>query len=284
MNLCHRSCRVSFPGRANPEETPESTSSVSTSPAKPSHLLFGGVEQKAMAPLPASIETIQLMRESPKMAPTQTVNQVHKLAVQQTALINSANQAMKRESPKMDPGANQVWFRIPAWMAGKWQTKDRQLIGEINYLTGRQTSPRSLSFGYCGEQYGLQQDKDGTCWQVEKVGRQPVNYRVDKHGMAQFDVVESHQPLSSSDTQLVLRKRWRHLTVNPETAEVIHERCFESTLTFKQLDAQTMSVNESVETFDGQGSPISMKLIQTVRVKVAPFQPVDNLRVPIVHG
>jgi hypothetical protein len=251
------------PSISSPPVVPENASPARASSPKSGHLLFGGVEKKAVVPLPAKHFTTEFKKEIPKMAPVPTVNQVHKLTVQQSALATSASQ---------------VWFRIPGWMAGKWQTRDRQLIGEINYRTGKQTPGRSLSFGYCGEQYGLQQDVHGTCWQFEKVGSQPINYRIDKNGMAQFDLVDSHHPLSSSDSQLVLRKRWRHLTVNLETADVMNERCFESTLTFRRLADQSMRVDEAVETFDGQGSPISMRWTQTVRVKVAPFQPVDNFR------
>jgi hypothetical protein len=238
----------------------EGVRSMSASPSTPGHFLYGGLEEKVTAPLPASIDTTRLLKESPKMAASE--NQVHKLAAQQDALVN---------------GDKQVWFRIPPWLAGKWKTQDRQLIGEINYRNGKQTPPRSLSFGYCGELYGLQQDKNGTYWQFEKVASQPTNYKVDKNGLAHFNVVESNHSLSSSDIKLVLKKIWRGVTMNPETQEIVNERRFESVLTFKRLDDQSMSVNEAIETFDVQGAPISMKLIQTVRVKVAPFQPVDNL-------
>jgi hypothetical protein len=228
------------------------------------HLLFGGVEKKATVlptvnvTLPASIP---LIKQTAKLAPVP--DPVHNLTAEQDALAS---------------GNNQIWFRIPPWLAGKWKTQDRQLIAEVNYKTGKQNPPHPLSFGYCGEQFGLQQDKNGTCWQFEKVGTQPINCRVDKKGMAHFDVVESHKPLSSSDTQLVLKKVWRSVTMNPDTQEVINERRFESTLTFNRLDDSSMKVAEAFETFDAQGNPISKKVIETERVKVAPFQPVANFR------
>jgi hypothetical protein len=238
--------------------------SVQANPSTPGHFLFGGVERKVTAPLPASIESpakATLIKETAKLAPVP--DQVHNLTAEQDALAS---------------GDNQIWFRIPAWLAGKWKTQDRQLISEINYRNGKQNPPRPLSFGYCGEQFGLQQDKNGTCWQFEKVGTQPINCRVDKKGMAHFDVVESHKPISSSDTQLVLKKIWKSVTMNPDTQEVINERRFASTLTFSRLDESSMKVTETSETFDAQGTPISMKLIETARVKVAPFQPVANFR------
>ncbi len=224
------------------------------------HFLYGGVEQKIKTPLAASVDEISLTKQSAKLDPLPTPTQVHNLSAQDNVLAN-----------------NQVWFRIPAWMAGKWKTQDKQLIGEVNYRTGKQTAPRPLTFGYCGEAYGLQQDKNGVCWQFEQVGSEPTNYKVDKNGIAHFNIVESNHPLSSSNTQLVLRKTWRSVTMNPDTQEIISERRCESILTFKRMDEDSMSVNDSTETYDRQGTPISIRLVQTARVKVAPFQTVDNL-------
>jgi len=250
---------------AKAPRAPLEGNSMIATPSTPGHFLYGGVEQKVKAPLPASVEEIRLTKQTAKLAPLPIQipiqNQVHNLSAQDNVLAN-----------------NQVWFRIPAWLAGKWKTQDKQLIGEINYRTGKQTPPQQLSFGYCGEEYGLQQDKNGTCWQFEKVGSQPINYKVDKNGMAHFDVVESNHPVSSSNAQLVLQKIWMNVTMNPDTQEIVGERRCQSILTFNRLDDQSISVNDATETFDRQGTPVSMRLTQTARVKVAPFQPVDNVK------
>ncbi len=141
--------------------------------------------------------------------------------------------------------STQSWFRIPPWLAGKWKTQDKQLVGEVNYRTGRQTPWRRLTFGYCGEQYGLQQDKNGTCWQFEKLGTQASNYRLDKNGLGHFNVVESNKSLSSSDTQLVLRKTWSSVAMDPGTQQVVDIKHFESTITFKRIDDDTVDIAEA---------------------------------------
>lgn len=170
-----------------------------------------------------------------------------------------------------------VWFRIPSWMAGSWQTKDKMLLGEINLRTGKQTLPRQLSFGYCFEPYGLQRDENGTYWQFEKVGGIPTNLRIDSNGVGHYNAVDSYFPLSSSNTQLVLQKNWHTATMNPGTNEILNTNYLQSILTFTLSASDQMTVEEVVTSFGNKGMPVSRRITQTVRCRVGPYEEIAKL-------
>jgi hypothetical protein len=227
------------------------------------HVLFGNVERKGSSPQEANVSETLLQSQAAKTASTldaSMADALHKLAAQEN----------------IDDTQSHTWFKIPPWLAGKWKIQDRQLVGQVNYRTGKQTPAHPLSFDYCGEQYGLQQDKNGACWQFEKLGNQPSNYHIDKKGLAHFFVLESNQPLASSDTQLVLKKKWSTVVMNPTTKETIDVRHLESTLTFKRISEDTIEVADITSVFDRQRSPISRKWTQTTKVKIAPFAPINQ--------
>jgi hypothetical protein len=174
--------------------------------------------------------------------------------------------------------AHDVWFRIPAWMAGSWQTKDKMLLGQVNLRTGKETPARQLKFGYCFEPYGLQQDAHGAYWQFEKVGGIPSNYHIDKNGIGHFNAVDSYVPLSSTKTQLVLQKNWHNATIDPATNEIRTTKYMQSVLTFTLSGADEMNVQEVSTTFAKDGAPITRSITQTVRCRVEPYKEIASLK------
>jgi hypothetical protein len=171
-----------------------------------------------------------------------------------------------------------VWFRIPSWMAGSWQTKDKVLLGEVDYRTGKEKPPRQLNFGYCFEPYGLQQDAHGGYWQFEKVGGIPSNYHIDKNGIGHFNAVDSYVPLASSNTKLVLQKNWHTATIDPNTNEILRADYKQSILTFNLAGADQMYVQEECTSFGKNGEPITRSLTQTVRCRVEPFKEIASVK------
>jgi hypothetical protein len=186
-------------------------------------------------------------------------------------------QNARADKQKMLQGRD-VWFRIPAWMAGSWQTKDKMLLGEVNLRTGKETPPRQLKFGYCFEPYGLQQDAHGSYWQFEKVGGIPSNYHIDKNGVGHFNAVDSYVPLSSSNTQLVLQKNWHNASIDPDTNEILSTKYMQSILTFTLSGADEMYVQEVSTSFGNDGAPITRSITQTVRCRVEPYKEIASLK------
>lgn len=227
------------------------------------HILFGNVERKVSPAQKATASETVLQSQAAKAATpldASTAEAFHKLAAQE----NIAD------------AQSQIWFKIPPWLAGKWRIQDKQLIGQVNYRNGKQIPAHPLSFGYCGEQYGLQQDKSGDCWEFQKLGNQPSNYHVDKKGLAHFFVLESNEALSTSENQLVLKKKWSTVVMNPTTKETIDVKHLESTLTFKRLGEDTIEVADITSVFNRERTPISKRWTQTTKVKIAPFAPVNQ--------
>jgi len=188
---------------------------------------------------------------------------------------------LKQQEARADKQAilkgRDAWFRIPSWMAGTWQTKDKILLGEVNFRTGKQTPPRQLKFGYCFEPYGLQQDENGAYWQFEKVGGIPSNYKIDNNGVGHYNAVDSYFPLSSSNTQLVLQKNWHTAAVNPDTNEILGTSYLQSILTFTLSGSDQMNVEEVVTSFGKNGMPVSRRVTQAVRCRVEPYKPIAKL-------
>jgi len=169
-----------------------------------------------------------------------------------------------------------VWYRIPAWIAGSWQTTDKRLLGSVDYQTGRQAGPRSLDFGYCGETFGFQQDRNGNFWQYAKIGVGPSNMKADKNGRVQFNLVDAHDLVSSSDTQLVIKKRWRHVVMNADSQEITSIKPFESIITFNRSGDNNITIDEKVTGLDKQGRVANQKEVVTAKQRIAGYQEVDE--------
>jgi hypothetical protein len=192
------------------------------------------------------------------------------------ARFDSSRLSSQANNGQLAGAVQKVWYKIPSWITGTWQTTDKRLIGAVDYQTGRQTGPKNMDFGYCGETFGFQQDRNGNFWQYAKIGVGPSNMKADKNGRVQFNLVDAHDLVSSNDTQLIVKKRWRHVVMNNDTKEIISIKPFESIITFDRSGDNNITIDEKIIGRDNQGRVANQKEVVTAKQRIAGYQEIDQ--------
>jgi hypothetical protein len=264
------------PGLLKPETATMATQSM------PSSMLSGGVERRTKLPeLTAKDTKLSSMLAAPA-ATTKMLNDGVSKDHGVITSLQSEGGARTDRAPALNGKA--VWFRIPAWMAGTWKIQDKTLLASVNLKNGQESPPRKLNFGYCGEPYGVQQDQNGTYWQFENVGKLPTNLKTDNQGLVHYNMVDSYQPIDSSESRLVLQKSWRNVTMDPTSNTIVKQRSFQSILAFTKCGDDLMNVDETMTAFDDTGAPVLRTQTQTVKCRVEPYREVASLHGQDVRG
>jgi hypothetical protein len=247
-----------------------------------SSMISGGVERRTQLPV---VTTKDTKLSSTLGAPVATTKMLNDEVSTDHSAINPL-QAEGGARPDRAPiiSGKAIWYRIPAWMAGTWKIQDKTLLASVNLKNGQESPPRKLNFGYCGEPYGVQQDQNGTYWQFENVGKLPTNLKTDNQGLVHYNIVDSYEPIASSETRLVLQKSWRNVTMDPTSNTIVKQRSFQSILAFTKCGDDLMNVDETMTSFDGSGAPLSRAQTQTVKCRVQPYREIASLHGQDVRG
>lgn len=177
--------------------------------------------------------------------------------------------ALQSAAPK------RVWFRVPPWLAGRWQEEQFTQTFCSNYKTGVKNSTQQTHNAQTTERWGLQRDSAGGIWDVIDLPYLDTTTS-DKHVWKDLHTDDSM--VFDSDVKVITRL-YATRTVADKTTNLITDinqtECF-STFTMAGMDM--IKTEYSMKEFDQQGNPIDLREGFRVAHKIAPFQVGDFLR------
>ncbi len=102
---------------------------------------------------------------------------------------------------KLGTQANNDWFWIPNWYAGKRHTEDALIVFRHDFKTGLSTTPMQRQLERQDSVSAYQQDKEGDIWEFKNV---PFIQHIDAGLASAVLYIKSMTPLTVNHKQIVL--------------------------------------------------------------------------------
>jgi len=232
-----------------------------------STFLTGGVEQKEVITMPGSAQTLKKMAlpkltlEVPKLAKVPPVPKF----LQAGATFNEKEDAV--------PTPDNVWYRIPRFLAGHWQSAEKTLTSSVNLLTGKSNSDvRTEEF--IGELHqGAQQDSTGAYWQFENAPF--LGHSIGPNGVAHYSFVQLIEPISCSDDRFVRRVILTKAQVNGSQFVQTSQQV-ELIQSLTPLGPDNVREDTLARTLDSQGRPKWQNTSTVVYSMTRPYSPINR--------
>ena len=106
------------------------------------------------------------------------------------------------------------WFRIPDWLAGKWQYYSAENTSYTDLKTHKTSRNLEHSETASTEIFGWQRDKNGDVWHYAD---SPHAQRSVTDAVNTYYIRHEDKPVSSSPTKLVCKLTYTYSSINPKT-------------------------------------------------------------------
>ena len=175
-----------------------------------------------------------------------------------------------------------TWYRLPAWLAGRWESAGALLAYTANFRNGHVSYPNrplhGKGYDYAGLQtLGWQQDAKGEYWQFERFkGTKDLdrNLTDEKIGMQMVKLMLSYEPAIATADKLTMKSIYTWTTVDPQTKKVVSTKLFHAIHEFRQLADNKILVDTSLKQFNEHGEAVDVQEIQLIKKRVAPYTPI----------
>lgn len=171
--------------------------------------------------------------------------------------------------------ANNQFYSIPVWLAGKWHHDQQVTYYTYDYETKEEDRTRHQDTARGDEEIGWQQDRLGGIWQY---GNAPYTTIVKGDGHYVVQITKAIEPISVTPKQLVVRFVGIDLLVQNGTNVILSAQQSDKLQIYTQSKEYGPRYNRcvgSVKTFDQQGKPVRLSQVATIGVKVQPFTPTN---------
>ena len=146
-----------------------------------------------------------------------------------------------------------VWWRIPDWLAGTWQT-----YGKVKRLSLRDLEHAEQTLGFDAidikypdsEVIGYQQDRDGFVWTCVPA---PYVGRTEQENRINVSIIHSALPVALSDNEVVIKFLATTLTVDRTKRKIVAVTQRESLQTYRPIEKGKVLVQASMKFFNEDG-------------------------------
>jgi hypothetical protein len=183
----------------------------------------------------------------------------------------SFSAAAKAHFQNMQP-AN-VWFKIPAWLAGKWEFFEARTTSYTDLKTGKTNSHPEDSNTEATSVWGWQRDKNGDIWEYEN-SPHATESRTDQ--MLTYYVRHENEPISSSQTKLICKMTYTYSSINASTRMISKTYQSEDMVSYVQEEQDRLRRDVSSKIFDQDGNPIALSTSYSIAERILPFVPIKS--------
>jgi hypothetical protein len=186
-------------------------------------------------------------------------------------------------SPTLRPGAtfnlsaehtpNNLWIRIPRWLAGRWSVSLETTVFHEDYLSGRITTPQIEFHAKSRFSYGHQRDSRGDVWHY--LGT-PYTSTTDVDDYTEFHQVASKNLVESNANTASLKTRVTVVRANKSTLLVVKTFQQESITKYTYISPGELFLQSSTKVFDASGEPTDEVQNEARVHRVAPFIPIES--------
>jgi hypothetical protein len=232
---------------------------------QPPVVLTGGVDQKELITMPGIAQTAKNMA-LPKfqlMVPKlDTMPTVPKF-LQAGATFNEKDAVVS---------TNNVWYRIPNFLAGGWQCSEKTVTSSVNLSTGKSNyEPRTEEF-ISQLHLGFQQDNTGAYWQFENAPF--LGHSIGPNDVVHYSYVQLLQPISCSEKKLVRRSVLTKAQVNGDQVVQTSQQS-ELIQSITPIEPGTVRQDTFARMLNSQGRAVWQNTSTVVFSRTKPYKPID---------
>lgn len=168
--------------------------------------------------------------------------------------------------------ASNVWYWLPPWFAGVYQTENIVGVYRYDFRTGKTDVSRRTSVNRRIEKWGWQQDRMGGVWQYDST---PYQIEVDRGAQKEIQWVKKRVPVRIGQDIAVLKFLSTSIIVNRQTGKIDWTVQSEFLQTYRPISPNRIELTVSAKLFDAEGRPMTLdKNIQYLE-RLSGFIPED---------
>jgi len=190
---------------------------------------------------------------------------------------------MPSVSPELRPGskfnlnitqeaANNIWVKIPAWLAGTWLVNTETTVFRQDCRTGSTSASPTLFTAKSRFTYGKQRDREGGIWHYLGV---PYCSSTDFPTFTEYHQVSSKECVANSPNSISLKTQFDVVRVSKSTRKVIETLQQESITTYDFVNVDELAMKSSTKVFDDLGIARNVVRNQAVVSRAEPFAQID---------
>jgi len=160
-----------------------------------------------------------------------------------------------------------IWFRVPPWMAGKWQYDGETQTFYQNYEEGHTYSEVRTFSRHNSESWGFQRDRLGGFWDCVMV---PALTQVESDKELWKDLHTDDSVIFDSDAKVIMRYKFTRTFVNKITNTIRSVKQVEQFTSFFPYGPDKLRAEFSIKIFDDRGNPISLTKTWKIGNRIAP--------------
>lgn len=184
-----------------------------------------------------------------------------------------------------DEAAENVWFKVPDWLAGTWSMRREATVYHQDFRTGKVTTDRKEFEAHTSFTYGHQRDREGGFWHY--VGT-PYTSRTELADFVEYHQVSEKELVQSDEKRAVIRTRVTVIRTDTATNTIVRTFQQESITTYTRLSRDELKLTSSTKVFDDTGQAAAVVENEGVVHRMSPFTETDfasakNLKELFVH-
>lgn len=187
-------------------------------------------------------------------------------SIQAGALVNAV--ALKKLTP------NNVWYKIPNWLAGNWKMTHTTTFFRKDLVSGSESFDTSLRAFKLDTSGGLQVDSKGGIWDLAGHGGTNLGTGDD---YLNYQYIRTVDPISVTDKQVVLRYFGTMVYVNRSTNRIAIAEQVESLNTYTRVSDTVVKVVSSNKVFDRDGVEESLYKNLSYKSRASNFSPLNQV-------
>jgi hypothetical protein len=175
---------------------------------------------------------------------------------------------------KLATAANNEWFWIPSWYAGKRHTDEALIVYRYNYDTGATTTPMQRQLERQDSVSGYQRDRNGEIWDFKNI---PHIQHIDSGAVLAVLYVKNMTPLFVDRSKIVLKYEEVSITYSPKNHKILEVTQQEQINTIRPMQTDALRADISVKSFAWDGKPQRAEQSIVFSNIIEPFHPIDTL-------
>ncbi|HEY9712528.1 MAG TPA: hypothetical protein V6C72_03600, partial [Chroococcales cyanobacterium] len=172
------------------------------------------------------------------------------------------------------PPHDDQWYLIPDWLAGRWLRSEETILSTYRFDTHTQNNqPRTIALQEMAD-FGVQRDSAGHIWHY----RLATRGMADKGSTLSIALVQSQEPLSVTDQEVVIRDVFTELQVNRATSVIIEAKQAESISHYLPVKDGTIRTSVSIKFFQEDGTPDRQQENVSTERRIEAFSPCNSYK------
>lgn len=167
-----------------------------------------------------------------------------------------------------------IWFAIPAWLAGKWHGDVKTVDYAESFRTGVKNVPHLTLSQPLDTVHGHQRDRTGQIWDFIEIPRWASDGRLPR---TRYLRLLREEPLQSDSSQVVLKDLHNQMLVNSDSHLILSSIQVEQIGTYTPLQDGLVKVEASLKNYDDAGNPIMLQRQSMLLQRTAPYEDIDSL-------